>query len=91
MSGKGKGRKRDDFTKMPNPFPPKKKLTGADGGKAVTKKEFQDLVEWLRAYCNNMERWGQDMRDDLIRLEGQAGFPSGDPGDPPGGPPNGDE
>lgn len=53
----------------------------------VYKTKFEDMVKWMYQWTRDMNAWGQDMRDDLIRLEGQAGFPSGDPGDPPGGPP----
>lgn len=87
MAGRGKKRIRPDFTSSGMTFPPKT-LTAAAGGDSKAKlAQFEQLVKWVRAWSNDMERWGQDMRDDLIRLEGQAGFPTGDPGDPPGGPP----
>ena len=86
MPGKAK-RKRDwdaDLALMQN-------LPGWDevhdaGGK-VHEDKFEDMLKWMYQWMRDMSAWGQDMRDDLIRLEGQAGFPSGDPGDPPGGPP----
>ncbi len=39
----------------------------------------KQLAAWIR----DMALWGQDVRDDIIRLEGAAGISSGDPGDPP--------
>lgn len=90
MAAKGKKRKRSDYKSSIETFPPKSLTAAGPGDDKVQLKHFKQLVGYLRAYCNDMERWGQDMRDDLIRLEGQAGFPTGDPGDPPGGPPNGD-
>jgi len=62
-----------------------------DGGGKVKGDEFKDMVAWLRQYARDMHSWGQDVRDDIVRLEGHAGFATGDPGDPPDGPPNGDE
>ena len=57
----------------------------------VKKDDFEAMVGWLYQYARDMHSWGQDVRDDIIRLEGRAGFASGDPGDPPDGPPKGDE
>jgi hypothetical protein len=45
------------------------------------------LFDWLYQWARDMHSWGQDVRDDIIRLEGHAGFATGDPGDPPDGPP----
>jgi hypothetical protein len=56
----------------------------------VHKGTFEAMVKWMYQWTRDMNAWGQDLRDDLIRLEGQAGFALGDPGDPPGGPPNAD-
>ena len=58
-----------------------------DVGGKVKQGNFNAMVKWMYQWTRDMNAWGQDMRDDLIRLEGQAGFPTGDPGDPPGGPP----
>jgi hypothetical protein len=58
-----------------------------DTGGKVKAGNFNSMLEWMYQWMRDMSTWGQDMRDDLIRLEGQAGFPTGDPGDPPGGPP----
>lgn len=87
MNVKGKKREVQTYTSTGLPFPAAV-LTEPNNLNAAAKlADLQDLVKWLRNWAWDMERWGQDMRDDLIRLEGQAGFPSGDPGDPPGGPP----
>ena len=53
----------------------------------VKKGAFEDMVKWMYQYARDVHSWGQDVRDDIIRLEGQAGFATGDPGDPPDGPP----
>ena len=45
------------------------------------------VIDWLYQYTRDMHSWGQDVRDDIIRLEGRVGFATGDPGDPPDGPP----
>ncbi len=54
-------------------------------------KEVGAFIDWLYHWARDMHAWGQDVRDDIIRLEGRVGFGAGDPGDPPDGPPNGDE
>jgi hypothetical protein len=38
-----------------------------------------DLRHWMR----DMVRWGERVRDDILRLERQGGLRRGDPGDPP--------
>jgi hypothetical protein len=53
----------------------------------TTKQEFTDFAEWLYAWSRDMHSWGADTRDDVVRLEGHAGFATGDPGDPPDGRP----
>ena len=55
----------------------------------TSEKDVGRVIDWLYQYARDMQSWGQDMRDDIVRLEGHAGFASGDPGDPPDGPPNG--
>ena len=45
----------------------------------LTKAELKRLAKWMRA----MVEWGENLRDDLIRVEGGLGIASGDPGDPP--------
>ena len=57
----------------------------------VDKDKFDTMLAWMYQYARDMQSWGQDVRDDILRLEGHAGFASGDPGDPPDGPPNGEE
>ena len=56
----------------------------------VKKGEFEAFMEWVYQWSRDMHAWGQDVRDDIIRLEAHTGFPSGDPGDPPDGPPEAD-
>jgi len=70
-------------------FPEWKEIYDTAG--KVKKAKFEAMIEWLYQYARDMHTWGQDVRDDIIRLEGRAGFASGDPGDPPDGPPKGDE
>jgi hypothetical protein len=53
--------------------------------------ELAKAMQWVYQWARDMHGWGQDVRDDILRLEGHAGFASGDPGDPPDPPPNGDE
>ena len=47
----------------------------------------EELIRWLKLYTADLAAWGQDVRDDIIRLEAACGIARGDPGDPPGGPP----
>lgn len=47
-----------------------------------------DLKKWLYQWARDMSEWGRNVRIDIVRLEGAAGFPSGDPGDPPPPPPS---
>jgi len=54
----------------------------------ITKADFDALAKWLYQWTRDMHSWGQDVRDDIIRLESAAGIAQGDPGDPPGGPPD---
>jgi hypothetical protein len=44
--------------------------------------EFKALAEWMEA----MVEWGQEVRDDINRLESGLGIGAGDPGDPPPSP-----
>lgn len=47
-------------------------------------------VEWLMAclaaWMRDMKAWGENVRDDIIRLEAAVGAAPGDPGDPPPAP-----
>ncbi len=47
---------------------------------------YAKFKPWFEKWIVDFESWGQAVRDDIVRIEGHAGFPSGDPGDPPGGP-----
>ena len=76
---------RENFHDSTTPWPAYDSI--ADNAGKVDKAKFDLMVKWIYQWARDMNAWGQDMRDDMIRLEGQAGFPSGDPGDPPGGPP----
>jgi hypothetical protein len=52
-------------------------------GAGLTDEMADSLIEWTE----KMIEWGKEVRTDIIRLEGQAGFSAGDPGDPPEPPP----
>ena len=56
----------------------------------VKKDDLENTLKWLYQYARDMHSWGQNVRDDIVRLEDHAGLAPGDPGDPPDGPPNGD-
>ncbi|MGW8266178.1 MAG: hypothetical protein ACWGSQ_07405 [Longimicrobiales bacterium] len=75
-------------------LPKKKDLITVDGQGNVTgignDKQVGEFLDWLSQWAEDMHAWGQDVRDDIVRLEGSAGFSSGDPGDPPDGPPGED-
>jgi len=47
--------------------------------KQLTQAEIKRLARWMRSVAE----WGENLRDDLIRLEGSLGISVGDPGDPP--------
>ena len=51
-----------------------------------TDDDGDSAVKLLGEYMTELEVWGKNVRIDIIRLEGAAGFSCGDPGDPPGGP-----
>ncbi len=74
-----------------------KKISEAKVVKLDANKKFEseeDVAQglaWIFQWARDMHAWGQDVRDDILRLEGHAGFASGDPGDPPDPPPNGED
>ena len=79
---KGKGRGRDDYEHKK----PTEVENGVDDGgnnivydEKISKEMIKAIVDWGR----DMDRWGQTVRDDIVRLEAAAGVPPGDPGDPP--------
>ncbi len=45
--------------------------------------KWEDLQSRMEDWMDDMIGWGQDVRDDIIRLEAAAGLPTGDPADPP--------
>lgn len=51
-------------------------------------KEFERKpdFELLKAWMRDMKAWGEEVRDDIIRLEAALGVATGDPGDPPPAP-----
>jgi hypothetical protein len=59
----------------------KRKKLHEETGVNLTPDTTQD--ELVRAWAYQMYEWCKQVRADIIRLEGAAGFPSGDPGDPP--------
>ena len=44
------------------------------------------LAVHLSAWMRDMKAWGEDVRDDVIRLESAVHAAPGDPGDPPPAP-----
>jgi hypothetical protein len=66
--GQGKHRQREDYQ-----VPVGWRLDGTDT------VDREALVAWIQ----DLTAWAQDVRDDIVRIEGAAGFPAGDPGDPP--------
>ena len=46
-------------------------------------KASDELRDLMKDWIDDMIGWGQDVRDDIIRLEAAAGLPTGDPADPP--------
>ncbi len=58
------------------------------GDDQITKAQFDALLKWLYQWTRDLHSWGEDVRDDIIRLESAAGIGKGDPGDPPAGPPD---
>ena len=45
-----------------------------------------DLKGYLAAWMRDMKAWGQDVRDDILRLEAAVGAATGEVGDPPPSP-----
>jgi hypothetical protein len=45
----------------------------------VTPEHIDHLVQWM----NSIIAWGENVRDDILRLEVKVGIDTGDPGDPP--------
>jgi hypothetical protein len=80
-------RKRDWASEKTTEWPAEWQKFAAEGGTPFT-NDLGELVKWLKIYTADLAAWGQDVRDDIVRLEGYAGFASGDPGDPPAGPPD---
>jgi hypothetical protein len=90
---KSRGKRNREWASNSMPLPKhsavtKKNKQGNVSG--LNPKEVGEVIDWLYQWARDMHAWGQDVRDDIIRLEGQAGFASGDPGDPPDGPPEED-
>jgi hypothetical protein len=88
MDHKGNRRKEWAANGKVNEVPEWDEISG--GNDKLDKDKFNNLMEWLYAWARDMHAWGQDVRDDIVRLEGHAGFATGDPGDPPDGPPGDD-
>jgi len=54
--------------------------------KETPPKDVGTLVACLAAWMRDMKSWGEDVRDDIIRLESAVGAAPGEPGDPPPAP-----
>ena len=61
-------------------FPPPK------GGAKLPTEPVLKLAAYLSAWMRDMKAWGEDVRDDVIRLESAAHAAPGDPGAPPPAP-----
>ncbi len=48
--------------------------------------DVKALVAGLAAWMRDLKSWGQDVRDDIIRLESAVSAAPGEPGDPPPAP-----
>jgi hypothetical protein len=48
--------------------------------------DVQGLKECLGAWMRDLHAWGEDVRDDIIRLETAVRAAPGEPGDPPPAP-----
>jgi hypothetical protein len=74
---KGKGRARDDYDhKIPA-------QSEGDPHATYDKQMSKEMVDAIVNWGHDMDRWGQTVRDDIVRLEAALGLPPGDPGDPP--------
>ncbi len=49
-------------------------------------KTIDDLKGLLAAWMRDFQAWGEDVRDDIIRLETAVRAAPGEPGDPPPAP-----
>ncbi len=56
--------------------------------KLLRDKAYKDdeLFPFIAAWMRDLRAWGQDVRDDIIRLESAVGVAPGEPGDPPPAP-----
>ncbi len=72
---------------MTKPTPPRrasrKYRCGPHANKAPPGEKVDPLRDRIQDWMDDMIGWGQDVRDDIIRLEAAAGLPTGDPADPP--------
>jgi len=59
-----------------------KQSAKAEFGKADIQTLFGFVASWMR----DLRSWGEDVRDDIIRVEGAVGLSTGDTGDPPPAP-----
>ncbi len=46
------------------------------------------VPDWVWVWMNDMAKWGQDVREDIRRIEKHLRLAAGDPGDPPPPPPD---
>ena len=49
-------------------------------------KDINGLKKCLGPWMRDLKKWGEVVRDDIIRLEGAVGLAVGDTGDPPPAP-----
>jgi hypothetical protein len=51
--------------------------------------DMDGLKKCLGPWMRDIKKWGEVVRDDIIRLEGAVGLATGDTGDPPPAPKSG--
>jgi hypothetical protein len=54
--------------------------------KQFSKKDLEQLFGFVASWMRDLRAWGEDVRDDIIRVEGAVGLSTGDTGDPPPAP-----
>ncbi len=79
MPPQGKGRIKQDYSHTTPAKVERTTTTGNPKKQECSKEMVQAIIDW----GEDMIKWGQTVRDDIIRLEVAAGVPPGDPGDPP--------
>jgi hypothetical protein len=69
-----------DPAQFANDFPPTR------AGAKPPAEPVLKLAAYLSAWMRDLKAWGEDVRDDIIRVETAVHVAPGDPGDPPPAP-----